>query len=87
VDGVYGRKIIPFPHDALFNKEVLKYDRMSFADRIAEIRDDLTPIELNCLEGFLSITSGGTMEDSSFFEALRWWALGNYDMQQFEDLC
>jgi len=60
---------------------------MSFADRLAQIKDELTPNERNCLEGFLSITSGGTMEESSFFEALRWWALGNYDMQQFEDLC
>jgi monoamine oxidase len=60
---------------------------MNFADRLKQIEGDLSPNERNSLEGFLAITSGGTLENSGFFEALRWWALGNYDMQQFEDLC
>lgn len=87
VDGKYCRELIPFPHDPHYNPEVAKYDKMSFADRFAEINHDLTPLERVAFEGFLSITSGGTMENSSFFELLRWWSLNNYDMQQFMELC
>lgn len=87
VDGVYGRKLIPFPHNPHFNPEVAKYDKMSFADRFKEIEHDLTSLERYAFEGFLSITSGGTLENSSFFEMLRWWALNNYDMTLFMEQC
>jgi hypothetical protein len=87
VDGNFGRTLIPFPHDPRYNPDVAIYDKMSFADRLAEIGDGMTPIEKIILEGFLSITSGGSMENSSFFEMMRWWALNNYDMRQFMELC
>ncbi|KAK5120612.1 hypothetical protein LTR85_005970 [Meristemomyces frigidus] len=87
VDGDFGRKIIPYPHNPHYNPDVAQYDKMSFADRLAQIKDDLTPNEYVAFVGFLSITSGGSTEDSSFFEMLRWWALNNYDMRQFMDLC
>jgi monoamine oxidase len=87
VDGNFGRTIIPFPHDPHYNPDIAIYDKMSFADRLAEIGDEMTPIEKTILEGFLSITSGGSMENSSFFEMMRWWALNNYDMRQFMELC
>lgn len=87
VDGKFGRGIIPFAHNPHYNPEVIKYDKMSFADRFREIGDDLTVTERTMLETFLTITSGGTMENSSFFEMLRWWALGNYDYREFLDLC
>jgi len=47
----------------------------------------MTPIEREVLEIFLSVTSGGTMEESSFFDMLRWWALNNYDMLMFKEMC
>lgn len=87
VDGNFVRTLIPFPHDPHYNPNVKEWDRLSFADRLIQIQDDLTPLEKNALEGFLSITSGGTMENSSFFEMLRWWALNNYDMKMFMELC
>jgi hypothetical protein len=87
IDGEYGRKLIPLPHDPHQNPEVFKYDRMSFADRLREIEDELSPLERANFEGFLSITSGGTMEDSSFFEFIRWWALNNYNLRNFFELC
>ncbi|KAI7782186.1 monoamine oxidase n [Diaporthe eres] len=87
VDGKLGRTVIPWPHDALRNKEaVAVYDRMSLGDRIAQIADDLSPLERNMLEGFLSITCGGQWEDSSFFEMLRWWALANWDYRDFIEM-
>lgn len=88
VDGEYGKRLIPFPqHDPHHNPEVFKYDQMSFADRFREIEDDLSPTERANFEGFLSITSGGSMEDSSFFEFIRWWALNNWNINNFFELC
>lgn len=60
---------------------------MSIAERPQEIGDDLSPLEMELLQTFLSITTGGPVEDSSFFELLRWWALNNYELQQWNDLC
>lgn len=87
VDGQFGRKLIPFPHDPHYNPDVAIYDKMSLADRFAQVGDELTAIERTEFEGFLSITSGGTMGNSSFFELLRWWALNNYDMKMFMEMC
>lgn len=87
VDGVYGRKIIPFPHNPHFNPEVAHWDKMSCADRFEQVGDTMTPLERTMFETFLTATHGAKQEDASFFEMLRWWALNNYDMKQFMDLC
>ncbi|CAM1507611.1 Fc.00g072520.m01.CDS01 [Cosmosporella sp. VM-42] len=87
VDGKFGRALIPFPHNPHFNPQVLHYDRMSFADRFAQIEDTMTRLEIQLLKTFLSVTSGGTMENSAFFEFLRWWSLNNYDLQELNELC
>lgn len=82
VDGQMARTVIPWPHDALRNAEAVAiYDKMSLADRFEQIKDDLTAMEKNMLEGFLSITCGGKWEESSFFEMLRWWAMSNYSYE------
>jgi hypothetical protein len=85
VDGHLARTVIPFPHDPLYNKEaVARYDAMTMADRLDEIADELTPVERNMLEQFLSITCGSSrFEDASFLEVLRWWALMNYNYTDF----
>ncbi|RYP09168.1 hypothetical protein DL764_001439 [Monosporascus ibericus] len=87
VDGKFGREVIPFPHNPHHNPITAKYDKMSFADRLGQIEAHTTPLELEILEIFLSVTSGGTMEESSFFEMIRWWALSNYDTSQFIEMC
>lgn len=83
VDGQYGRKIVPMAHNSQSNPEFARYDAMSFKDRFDEIAHELTLVERSTFEGFLTITSGGALEESSFFEMLRWWALSCYDMTQF----
>ncbi|KAK3303836.1 uncharacterized protein B0T15DRAFT_561280 [Chaetomium strumarium] len=85
VDGHLARTVIPFPHDPHYDKEaVAHYDAMSMADRLAEIADELTPVEYSMLEQFLAVTCGsGRFEDASFFEVLRWWALMNYSYRDF----
>lgn len=78
VDGDYGRTIIPFPHSANFTPEALAYDKVSVADRIAEIQHSLTPNERLGIETFVLLCSGGTLETTSFMEFLHWWALSEY---------
>lgn len=81
MDGEFGRNILPFPHNASHNPEVLKYDNISVADRIAEIKDTLSPNELTSISSFVLLCSGGLLETTSFFEFLHWWALSDYSYQ------
>lgn len=89
VDGVFGRKIIPMPGTSSLGKDpaLAQVDSMSIRDRLDQIRDQLDSTEAAILEGFLSITCGSRLEDASFTELLRWWALNNYDMQLFMEQC
>lgn len=78
VDGEFGRKIMPFSHTAKFTPEAWNYDKMSCADRFAQINHDLTPNERIAVESFVLLCSGGTPDTTSFFEFLHWWALCHY---------
>jgi hypothetical protein len=78
VDGAHGKTIMPYPHSAFHNPEVLKYDKISVADRIKEIKDTLSSNERHGIESFVLLCSGGTLETTSFFEFLHWWALCGY---------
>lgn len=78
VDGDMGRIIIPFPHSGFHNPESLKYDEMSALDRLNAISLSLTPNERASLESFILLCSCGTLETTSFFEFLHWWALCGY---------
>jgi hypothetical protein len=81
IDGQGGREALVFPHSANLGPTATKYDRMSIADRLAEIQNDLTPNERICLEAFVLLCSGGTLETTSFYEFLHWWALSGYTYQ------
>lgn len=84
VDDQLCRTIIPFPHNPHYNAVALKkYDRMSLADRFSELGDKLTPPERDVLEAILSVQTGGTMENSSFWDLLRAWALSNYNWADY----
>jgi hypothetical protein len=81
VDGQYGRVIMPFPHSESHNPEAAKFDKMSVADRMAQIKDDLSPDEHTALLGFVLLCSCSTPEKTSFYEYLHWWALCNYSYE------
>lgn len=81
VDGQYGRIVMPFPHSESHNPEAAKYDKMSVADRIAQIKDDLSSEEHTVLLGFVLLCSCSTPEKTSFYEYLHWWALCNYSYE------
>ncbi|KAJ5211248.1 Flavin amine oxidase [Penicillium cf. griseofulvum] len=78
VDGDMGRKVIPFPHDAFDLSEARRYDEISVQDRIDAIGLSLTPNERASLESFILLCSCATLETTSFFEFLHWWALCGY---------
>lgn len=73
-----GRKVVPYAHDAFHVPEARRYDEMSAQDRLNEIASSLTPNERTCLESFVLLCSCGTLETTSFFEFLHWWALCGY---------
>lgn len=73
-----GRKIIPFPHNAFVVPEARQFDQMSVQDRLHAIGLSLTPNERVALEAFILLCSCGTLETTSFFEFLHWWALCGY---------
>lgn len=76
-----GRKIMPFPHDAFHVPEARQYDSMSAKDRLDVVALSLTPNERAVLESFVLLCSCGTLETTSFFEFLHWWALCGYSYQ------
>lgn len=81
VDGNYGKLLMPFPHDAEHNPDVLEFDQLTAADRLAQISHDLTKEESICLESFILLCSGATLDTMSFFEFLHWWALSGYSYE------
>lgn len=70
---------MPQPHHEFFNPAVKKFDKLSVADRIEQIKDDLSPDELTALQAFVLLSSCAKPEESSFYEFLHWWALCNHD--------
>ncbi|KAJ5280537.1 hypothetical protein N7478_005909 [Penicillium angulare] len=78
VDGDLGRKIVPYAHDSFHVAEARQYDEMSCKDRLQQINLSLTPNERAGLESFILLCSCGTLETTSFFEFLHWWALCGY---------
>lgn len=85
VDGNRGKTVMPFPNDQYWNKDILKYADMSIADRIEQIKHDLSEDERHAIEGVALVTSGGTRHNAAFLDFLRWWAASNHDFETFMD--
>jgi hypothetical protein len=86
VDGVYGRAIIPLPHDTFHNPGSIALDSQSAQNRIDDIASTLSPQERAVLETFILLCSGGTLETTSFHEFMHWWAMSGYTNQGMMDL-
>ncbi|CAH0042091.1 unnamed protein product [Clonostachys rhizophaga] len=85
VDGESGHLIMPFPHDPHFNPEVAKYEKLLAAERMEQVRSKLNDLQIVVLEAAISASSGSSLENTSFFEILRWWALCNYSITGLSD--
>lgn len=69
---------MPNAHDAFHVEEVRQYDNVSVQERLSVIASSLSPNERAVLESFILLCSCGTLETTSFFEFLHWWALCGY---------
>lgn len=85
VDGNLGKTVMPFPFDAHWNKDVLQYADMSVADRIEQLKTELSDDERNAVEALVLVCSGGTRDNSSFLDFLRWWAAGGHNFSTLWD--
>ncbi|CAK1366699.1 unnamed protein product [Cercospora beticola] len=81
VDGNIGKTIMPFPHDEFHNPEVKRFDKLSVADRMAQIKHQLSPDEYTAVLSFVMLCSASTPEKTSFYEFLHWWALCNFSYE------
>ncbi|OJJ56547.1 hypothetical protein ASPSYDRAFT_182263 [Aspergillus sydowii CBS 593.65] len=80
VDGRLGRRVMPYPHDPHYSSEAKQWETLSVAQRLEQIKADLTNDEVSLLMSSLSSICGASMDKAGFFDVLRWWALGGYTM-------
>jgi monoamine oxidase len=73
------------PHDTFRMPGAKELDNMSVQDRINEIATALTPQERAALEATLLLTSGATLETTSFHEWMHWWAMCGFTYQGWLD--
>ncbi|OQV01295.1 hypothetical protein CLAIMM_06676 [Cladophialophora immunda] len=83
VDGLLGKGVMPFPFNQYWNTDVLQYANMSIADRLDQIKNDLSDDERNAITAITLVCSGGTRENSAFLDFLRWWAASGHDYKNF----
>lgn len=81
VNGQTARQLMPFPHQPFRTpaQPWEQYDHMSVRDRLDQI--EATEEAKQLLEAHTNSFGCGTAEDTSFTEALRWFALGGYGFQ------
>ncbi|RYC85679.1 Monoamine oxidase N [Fusarium oxysporum f. sp. narcissi] len=79
VDGEQGKATIPFPHDSLRNTDARRYESLAVADRLEQVRDSLTKVQICILKGLIEgIVGHQDFANVGFFDVLRWWALSGY---------
>lgn len=86
VDGQLGKTVLPFPHKPFTEAEhFAKWDSISAAERVDQIKDRLTPDQRSLLLSIIVTASGSPADQVAFTEILRWWALAGYDSQAYMD--
>ncbi|CAF4050418.1 unnamed protein product [Rotaria sordida] len=91
VDGFQGRTVMPLPHTPFTSNEAVQmYDQLSMQDRLNQVinsLDDNNEEIIQMLLSLLSMNMQGNIAQGGFIDHLRWWALGDYDMNRmFEKL-
>ncbi|KAF2996776.1 hypothetical protein E8E14_004824 [Neopestalotiopsis sp. 37M] len=70
---------IPNPYDSMAEKDAMeKWDKLSAADRLEQIRDQFTEKELAMLYAHLHQMSSGPLDKMGFLDAIRWYAMTGY---------
>ncbi|KAF4535888.1 uncharacterized protein LTHEOB_12491, partial [Lasiodiplodia theobromae] len=73
-----GATVLPQPHSPHSSPSAAQYERLSAAERLDAIRTQLSATEHALLTALLGAISGAPMEQTGFFDVLRWWALAGY---------
>ncbi|KAB2570638.1 Monoamine oxidase N [Lasiodiplodia theobromae] len=73
-----GATVLPQPHSPHSSPSAAQYERLSAAQRLDMIRPLLSATEIALLIPLLGAISGAPMEQTGFFDVLRWWALAGY---------
>jgi hypothetical protein len=79
VDGEMGKLAIPNPHRCLAATAAYhELDSISVTDRMKQISSQLTETEMAYLRAACINMCGQDLSKMSFFDCMRWWALGGY---------
>ncbi|KAK4494257.1 hypothetical protein PRZ48_014555 [Zasmidium cellare] len=83
IDGLTARELVPFPHDPSRPgvQAWEKYDHLSMRDRLEQL--DWSDEDRDIVEGSFNAAGLAPGRDIAFTAALKWWALGGYDLQGF----
>jgi hypothetical protein len=77
IDEEMGSKMMPYPALPFFNPQILDFDKITAFERVEQIRDQLTDLEVSALKSYLLLLSGGTAENTGFLDLFHWWILCN----------
>lgn len=85
IDGLYGRSVLPNLYiDSAYSKTTA-FESLSAADRIGQIQSQLSTEEVQILSSFLTQNSGAALEETSFLDLFRWWALSGHNLEAEEE--
>lgn len=85
IDGVYGRSVLPNPYIGSAYSKTTAFESLSAADRIGQIQSQLSVEEVQILSSFLTQNSGAALEETSFLDLFRWWALSGHNLEAEEE--
>jgi monoamine oxidase len=85
VDGLTPRQLMPYPHEPFREPALWKrYDSLTVRQRLDQL--DLPDFERALFESTVGSFGSGHPTQVGFVEALRWYALGGYNMSQVFEL-
>ena len=78
------RQVWDRPYDAQHTwKEIIQRDKRTAKQRLDELK--LDPVQRVAVDSFVSATSHAPLDQTSYVDMLRWWALAGWNLQGFND--
>lgn len=69
--------LFPRPYDPYFNRDFLKLDNLSVADRLKQIK--MTSVERSMCEAYFTTAVSGSLDRSGLLDQMHWFARANED--------
>lgn len=84
IDNDIGRSAVDWPHDPnQDSSDARKLHSMSIADRLKQIRDQLSPGDYDLVAGMCCSIGTTNPENISLYDVYKWWALSGYSTADF----